>query len=307
MYNAGSSSGRTPTFGVAQPWFESKPGSKMKRLFEKIGECGKDSTCQFWVIFSATALFGIVAIIAWLFPVNVDRKEVSFLFSEVQFPLLVHVDGLEENDIRVLYQEEEIKNIANVKIRIENTGTVPILPEDYVEPVRVQFPEKNRVLRFEIVSDVAFGSSTENGIEISKSILNPGDNILLETLFEVSEENFLVDDVILQGRIVGVSNFKRVQVDEWTLAVGKEKKEKARDMIKGSFILFTKEEINVLIGLVIFTVFIFIMSKTPKRIWNIFRTLFFSIVILNFFSLVVMAVYKIFTYTIPLIFSALGV
>jgi hypothetical protein len=103
-----------------------------------------------------------------------------------------------------------VPQVRLVEIRIKNSGSLPIKPEDYIEPLSVRLPN-SEILSSEVRDAQSLGASIEtklsNGSELvlSKTLLNPTDFFDVKMLLADVDADFSV-----AGRIVGVSKIRNL-------------------------------------------------------------------------------------------------
>jgi hypothetical protein len=115
-----------------------------------------------------------------------------------------------KSHIQIHHQGKIIPQVRLVEIRIKNSGSLPIKPEDYIEPLRLRLP-KSEILSSEVIDIHALGASLEtkssdrSEIVLSKTLLNPADFFDVKVLLADGDADFSV-----AGRIVGVSKIRNI-------------------------------------------------------------------------------------------------
>jgi hypothetical protein len=115
-----------------------------------------------------------------------------------------------KSHIQIRYMGKVVPKVRLVEIRIKNSGSLPIRPEDYIEPLNLRLPN-SEILSSEVRDVQSLGASIEtklsNGSELvlSKTLLNPTDFFDVKILFADGDADFSV-----AGRIVGVSKIRNL-------------------------------------------------------------------------------------------------
>lgn len=119
---------------------------------------------------------------------------------------LVSIEGSEgyEDKVRVLYDDVDIRNLYRVEIGISNSGNRPILPADFVEPIRLTLEEPAKVLTATVLRQHPIGIGakvdyTDHEITVPALLMNPKDSFSIRT--HVGD---LEVEPAITGRIVGV-------------------------------------------------------------------------------------------------------
>ena len=114
------------------------------------------------------------------------------------------------NNIQIVYKGKAVPNVQLIEMRIKNSGSLPIKPEDYIEPLSVRLP-KSKILSSEVRDAHSVGAyietklSNQSEIVLSKTLLNPTDFFDVKILLADGEADFSV-----AGRIVGVSKIQNL-------------------------------------------------------------------------------------------------
>ena len=115
-----------------------------------------------------------------------------------------------QNNIQILYKGKVVPNVQLVEMRIKNSGSLPIKPEDYIEPLKVRLPN-SKILASEVRDAHSVGAyietklSNRSEIVLSKTLLNPTDYFDVKILLADGDADFSVI-----GRIVGVSKIQNL-------------------------------------------------------------------------------------------------
>jgi len=129
--------------------------------------------------------------------------------------------------LKVMYDEKVLVEPHIVILRIFNTGQLPILPEDYKQPLVISFGESARIIVIgfplpKLLKDIVLKQISPNEIEIAPSLLNPGDMFNISVLIEPQDQaenadfwiHWAIPNITVDGRIVGVKEVKRLDDEQ---------------------------------------------------------------------------------------------
>jgi hypothetical protein len=120
---------------------------------------------------------------------------------------LVSVRDDVAKDIKVLYKDIPVKRVSVILLRLQNTGNSPIQESDYSRPVVISLSPSAEIGEASITEtkpknvDISIAKSTPYQAELSKSLLNPNDQVLIKILAINND-----DTLQIGGRIAGISD-----------------------------------------------------------------------------------------------------
>jgi hypothetical protein len=176
----------------------------------------------FWQLLST--FLSIAAIFATynVFFLQKPEKELELILSQ---PIsLVDIKPEAESDIQVLYKNQPVSNLYLYQLQIVNSGNQPILKDDFITWLTFKFPDGVYVADDPISTseppnvglNVVF--MTESDLVASGTLLNPGDKVTVRFVL-VGDGNEMTENMIkVDGRIVGVKEFKTVNSDKKELS-----------------------------------------------------------------------------------------
>ena len=155
-------------------------------------------------------LLEIIIIIAAfvIFFLQIRKKALTYTVLTNSDIFSVSDEG--KSNIQILHRGKVVPKVRLVEIRIKNSGSLPIKPEDYIEPLSVRLP-KSKILSSEIRDVHSAGAyietklSNQSEIVLSKTLLNPTDFFDVKILLADGDADFSV-----VGRIVGVSKIQNL-------------------------------------------------------------------------------------------------
>lgn len=171
----------------------------------------------------AGALFAFLALVVAVIAIisQIRRKQLAYEIG-ANIPLLT----LEEEvagKLQILFDQQVVNDVRLLKIRPVNSGRIPIVPSDYVEPVVVDFGGEARLLSVDVFAKSPPNlhgtfSSAGGRLTFSPMLLNAGDSFAVKLLVAHFGDAPTVD-----GRIVGVKAIQRLRqgnANFWLAAAG---------------------------------------------------------------------------------------
>ena len=155
-------------------------------------------------------LLEIITIIALFVVFFLQIRKKTLTYTVLTNSGLVPISYEAQNNIQILYKGKVVPNVQLVEMRIKNSGSLPIKPEDYIEPLRIRLPN-SKILASEVRDAHSVGayietkSSNRSEIVLSKTLLNPTDFFDVKILLADGDS-----DLSVIGRIVGVSKIQNL-------------------------------------------------------------------------------------------------
>jgi len=240
---------------------------------------------------SAFILMALIAILAWIFPLSKEKRDLKIgLVANIQ-PIEI-MDTIKKDDFAIFYKEKPIENLNYLKFRIQNTGNVPIIKENFINDVELIFPETIELINYELSPNSMLNVTIKEKkiLAFNSDLLNPGDTADLILLCENKKQSIAVEDIQIRGKIFGITNLKikESKIDE--LLSDEEQRNIAREKIKNFF-----KALPIFIIFMAFSVFLIslIDYKGKNRLLK-FLSICFSILLIGFvISLIIYTLYKI--------------
>jgi hypothetical protein len=164
----------------------------------------KDPVWQFvGVVVAVIAL--IATVIIYLIDRPVKRLQVQILSNSP----LISVNTDISSQIQILYNDKPVQSLSLILLRFENVGNEPIKETDYSEPIRILLSPQAEVGEVSVQETKPEGIdlnpkvSATNQIEIAKTLLNPGDQVVIKVLALNNDGTLEV-----KARIAGISNLE---------------------------------------------------------------------------------------------------
>jgi len=110
-----------------------------------------------------------------------NRKALSFKIVS-STPVLSVSEGV-QGKLRILYEDKEVQEVQLVVISMTNTGNLPIIENDYSQPIEVSFGD-GKLLTVELMEttpkDLGVVATIENEkVVFNKVLLNQGDSFII--------------------------------------------------------------------------------------------------------------------------------
>jgi hypothetical protein len=158
----------------------------------------------FWQFASAVLALVAIAISAVLYLLQRRRKALSY--EVVSCTPLLSVREEVKGRVQIVFDDTSVSDAHMVVIRVLNSGNVPIIPSDYVRPVKFDFGEIAQILSAEVMEtspDNIEACIDPETLELMPVLLNSSDSIMLKILLARFDGTINMD-----GRIVGVKQIR---------------------------------------------------------------------------------------------------
>lgn len=157
-------------------------------------------------------ILAVAGILTTIFVYMRERPTKSLQVMVVSNASLVSVKDEFRGRIQIIYEGKQIRDLSLIRVQLQNTGNVPIQKQDYDEPIRLSISEQGQIINARIPEvgpknvKMNIVTTSPYQIELTKSLLNPGDWVILELVCANNDEGvFNVD-----GRIVGVHQIEKI-------------------------------------------------------------------------------------------------
>jgi hypothetical protein len=136
-------------------------------------------------------LIGAIALLASIiiYMKSRYRKELSYSIG-VYMPVLGINEGLKSR-VRVTFDGRLVNSVYLLQATLRNTGKVPVVPSDFLDPITLRFGEGAQVLSAGIyeleppnLSVALHLNESENGVVFSSFLLNPGELMRFQVLVD---------------------------------------------------------------------------------------------------------------------------
>lgn len=135
------------------------------------------------------AVVALVAFVTSVFTLIRQRTNKAISFDVVNVAPLLRIQDEIKDKLQIIFEGRGITEAHLVVLDLYNSGTVPILPQDYFQPVSFDFgdPSETEILNAEILetspSNMAVSIARKDStIELEPVLLNPADSIRLKVL-----------------------------------------------------------------------------------------------------------------------------
>lgn len=167
----------------------------------------------------ANAAIGLLTIIVSIiiFRKQLNRKSITYeVISDT--PILSLKEEI-KGRVQVLFDSKPVGDVRFVILKIWNSGNISILPNEYIEPIRIDFGEKAEILDADVLETIpnnikdkvkaSLKLNTEY-IILEPFLLNSKDSITLKVLFT---RTHIAGETQVNARIVDINqiqNFDRI-------------------------------------------------------------------------------------------------
>jgi len=182
---------------------------------------------KIWSIPFWTVIGVILAAILLIVTVITNNRQNSLMKKNLEVTLLSKTSLINPNTersrekLKIYYSDQEISDVSIAQFMITNTGGKEIAPEDFEEPIRIKMLAVQRMINVEVISKkpVDLGLIPEikdDSIEISKALMNPGDQLVIEvawqprTVFTIGPEGVAESPLFdVTGRMKGIKSISK--------------------------------------------------------------------------------------------------
>ncbi len=182
--------------------------------FPKVGLGMKDKLGLISVVSLLMTVLGVVAPIAWDYYSGQKNITLTALSRNMILSPSMDIDGLEIN-----YKGTPLTTLNQTKFLVENTGSKSLRESDVVSPLKIKVDESVKILDAFVENKVPQNIEVDvqpynSYVEISFSLLNPSDTMVLNILTNTNDVEFTAT-----ARIAGVSEIEYLNEPPKTLTM----------------------------------------------------------------------------------------
>ena len=67
---------------------------------------------------------------------------------------LLSVNEEVKGEVKILYKNKSVSNVRLIILKIWNSGSTPILPQEYIDPIKFEFEENEEILDADVLETV---------------------------------------------------------------------------------------------------------------------------------------------------------
>ena len=160
-------------------------------------------------------IISVIAIFVALYISATDRPSKKLRVEILSNNPLISVNTDIAKEIEILYKDVPVQTLSLILLRFENTGNEPIAESDYSEPIRITLSQNAEIGEATIQETQPLGINltatkiSNNQIELAKTLLNPGDQVVIKILAINNDETLEINT-----RIAGIQNIEVISVLE---------------------------------------------------------------------------------------------
>jgi hypothetical protein len=149
-------------------------------------------------------IFAFLAILLSIFLYLKQRQKKLLSYKVISSTPLLSVGGEIKERVKILFDNEPVEAVSLFVVEVKNSGTSPIVNNDYEHRLKIFFGEKARILSSEIISTDPKNLPASIFIQDGKRVvfesilLNRGDSMTAKVLVSGGA------DLVVEGRIQGV-------------------------------------------------------------------------------------------------------
>ena len=162
-----------------------------------------------------------ILVAVWIYARSRQYRSISCIYDPLVSPVEISAADAIKGDLEIRYRKKPVKNIFIARMKLKNSGTLPIRDTNIVDPISFTFPGKTRFLSTPTVIDekpsslgilcvpaALSASGYSNKATVQFALLNPEDEFTLE--FICTGVNRYPE---VSGHIEGVKEIKIVDPD----------------------------------------------------------------------------------------------
>ena len=163
-----------------------------------------------WQIISAFIGTMMIALTFLLIIITRKKKELAYHIVGV-YPLMDDYD-YHRGKININFDRKKIEYITVINLKIINTGNIPILENDFIEPILIDFGNDAEII--DIIKELKPSnmkiklSHTKNSINLLPILLNGSDSIFLKIL--LNNYKYSYDNLMITTRIIDIKKIKDI-------------------------------------------------------------------------------------------------
>jgi hypothetical protein len=175
-----------------------------------------DPRWQAWGVILSISL-GIPSLVIAIIALRKQRIQKEVAYKTISDTLLF--DPQKEIERRFQFDGKEISNLRLVILKISNSGDMPILPGEFIEPVTFLFGSQSEILDAEVIEKKPCNLKVVlkpdvNTLTLAPLLLNKGETIKLKILLSgVSEK------VRVESRIVGLQEIIDLNAEQGRIKI----------------------------------------------------------------------------------------
>lgn len=174
----------------------------------------RDPVWQFIGVITALAALLLTIL---LYKRQVRRKEM--LWDVIESVSLSSFNLSESVKSTIVYKTLRLDDVNLIYLKIWNSGNIEILPNDFNEPIKIDFGKKSKILEVVLLeakpknlAETASIGIEANCVKLMPLLLNSGDLIKLKVLITKFSGN--TSDVKVEARIAGIKQIYRPSENE---------------------------------------------------------------------------------------------
>ena len=167
---------------------------------------------RFWQIIAAIAAVAAIVVAIGTFYLSQRANKKALTVEVISSSTLLNEKLTNTTkDLRLIYKNKDIPNVAISNVRISNTGRQPIRTSDIEVPLSIKL-QCIEIISSKVISsdppDLPISTNNEvSSVAISKALLNPNDDFIIEVVsVPNSSEGAVVSGV--GGRIAGIGQIE---------------------------------------------------------------------------------------------------
>lgn len=160
-----------------------------------------------WQFIGAIVAVFAIGVTWWTF--RLQRSITELAIGVVRHRMVLSVPDQMQKRVVISFDNQPVENVAMVDIAVKNSGTKPILEDDFNREITIRFGDGAKILSTSFLKTHPSGLAPQlytqsNIVTLHRLLLNPGDHAILQFLVSSIDRKVTFD-----ARITGVTELVR--------------------------------------------------------------------------------------------------
>ncbi len=159
---------------------------------------------KWFLMFLVTVLSVIIPVVIF----GISRENKSLVYEVLGGTIISKADIASNDDLKILYKDENLENLDYQLIKITNDGKAPIKRQDFDKDMTIHYDKATKILSARVIKTKPSNlevkiKKVDNDVNIEPLLLNKDDVISLQIL-----STGVKNDPSINARIVGLDQIK---------------------------------------------------------------------------------------------------
>lgn len=164
--------------------------------------------------FAVNAAIGLFTIIVTIIIYRKQQNRRSVTYEIISDTPILSLKEEIKGRVQVLFDTKPVGEVRLVTLKLKNSGDMPVLPNEYIEPIKVDFGESADILDVDVLETVpddikntikALLKVEGSKIVFEPFLLNSGDAVIIKALIAQPR---LTKEIKVSTRIIGINQLQ---------------------------------------------------------------------------------------------------